>query len=65
PVGRAPARGAWRQLPWPAPAVAVPLIVAIGWAFPLLGWSLLAFLVLDALLGLLHRRREGRPAAGS
>ncbi|GGX04984.1 membrane protein [Streptomyces malachitofuscus] len=65
PVGRAPARRAWRQLPWPAPAVAVPLIVAVGWAFPLLGWSLLAFLVLDALLGLLHRRREGRPAAGS
>ncbi|MEV5049196.1 PepSY domain-containing protein [Streptomyces griseoincarnatus] len=65
PVGRAPARGAWRQLPWPAPAVAVPLIVAVGWAFPLLGWSLLAFLVLDALLGLLHRRREGRPATGS
>ncbi|GGQ28029.1 membrane protein [Streptomyces griseomycini] len=61
-VGRAPARGAWRHLPWPSLAVAVPLIVAVGWAFPLLGWSLLAFLVLDALLGLLHRRRAGRPA---
>ncbi|GAA2564203.1 MULTISPECIES: PepSY-associated TM helix domain-containing protein [Streptomyces] len=65
PMGRAPARGAWRQLPWPALAAAVPLIITVGWAFPLLGWSLLAFLVLDALLGLLHRRRGGRPAVDS
>ncbi|CAL9336512.1 hypothetical protein SUDANB176_00176 [Streptomyces sp. enrichment culture] len=62
PVGRAPARGAWRQLPWPALAAAVPLIIAVGWAFPLLGWSLLAFLCLDALLGLIHRRRADRAA---
>ncbi|MDX2923342.1 PepSY domain-containing protein [Streptomyces coelicolor] len=62
PVGRAPARGTWRQLPWPALAVAAPLIIAVGWAFPLLGWSLLAFLVLDALLGLIHRRRADHAA---
>lgn len=61
-AGRAPARGAWRLLPWPALAVAMPLTVAVGWAFPLLGWSLLAFLLLDALLGLIHQRRTSRPA---
>ncbi|MFH0518634.1 PepSY-associated TM helix domain-containing protein [Streptomyces sp. M41] len=62
-VGRAPARGTWRHLPWPALAVAVPLTIAVGWAFPLLGWSLLAFLVLDGLLALRHRWRTGDPAA--
>lgn len=61
-VGRAPVRGAWRRLPRPALAWAAPLVIAVGWAFPLLGWSLLAFLLLDALLGLLHRRRASRPA---
>ncbi|MEU6706147.1 PepSY-associated TM helix domain-containing protein [Streptomyces wuyuanensis] len=64
-VGRAPARGTWRHLPWPALAVAAPLVVAVGWAFPLLGWSLLAFLVLDGVLALLHRRRTAGPAASS
>ncbi|SDN27594.1 PepSY-associated TM region [Streptomyces wuyuanensis] len=64
-VGLAPARGTWRHLPWPALAVAVPLVVAVGWAFPLLGWSLPAFLVLDGLLALIHRRRTVAPAAGA
>ncbi|MFG2757966.1 PepSY-associated TM helix domain-containing protein [Streptomyces wuyuanensis] len=64
-VGRAPARGTWRHLPWPALAVAAPLVVAVGWAFPLLGWSLLAFLVLDGVLALIHRRRTAGPAASS
>ncbi|MFE0098323.1 PepSY-associated TM helix domain-containing protein [Streptomyces sp. NPDC059015] len=64
-VGRAPARGTWRHLPRPALAVAVPLVVAVGWAFPLLGWSLLAFLVLDGVLALVHRRRTAGPAASA
>ncbi|WP_432076884.1 PepSY-associated TM helix domain-containing protein [Streptomyces wuyuanensis] len=64
-VGRAPARGTWRHLSWPAVAVAVPLVVAVGWAFPLLGWSLLAFLVLDGVLALIHRRRTAAPAASA
>ncbi|MGW6732439.1 PepSY-associated TM helix domain-containing protein [Streptomyces sp. NPDC055013] len=62
-AGRAPARGTWRHLPWPALAVAVPLTAAVGWAFPLLGWSLLAFLVLDGLLSLIHKRRTAGEAA--
>ncbi|MFE0677920.1 PepSY-associated TM helix domain-containing protein [Streptomyces sp. NPDC058867] len=64
-VGRAPARGTWRHLPWPALVVAVPVVAAVGWAFPLLGWSLLAFLVLDAVLALLQRRRATTPPAGA
>lgn len=62
-VGRAPARGTWRHLPWPALAVGVPLTLFIGWAFPLLGWSLLAFLVLDGLLALRNRQRVTRSTA--
>ncbi|MEV6395485.1 PepSY domain-containing protein [Streptomyces sp. NPDC051907] len=62
-AGRPPARGAWRRLPWAALAVAVPLVLFIGWAFPLLGWSLLAFLILDGLLALRHRYRATRGAA--
>ncbi|MBB5957331.1 putative iron-regulated membrane protein [Saccharothrix tamanrassetensis] len=60
PLGTAPKRGTWRQLPlWfvvPAPLV----LIAVGWAIPLLGLSLLAFLVLDALIGLARKRTGGR-----
>ncbi|MBX9363006.1 hypothetical protein ACF09Y_04255 [Streptomyces massasporeus] len=45
--------------------MAVPLTITVGWTFPLLGWSLLAFLVLDGVLGLIHRRRATRSAAGA
>ncbi|WP_367127722.1 PepSY-associated TM helix domain-containing protein [Saccharothrix sp. HUAS TT1] len=57
PLGAAPKRGTWQHLPlWfviPAPLV----LIAIGWAIPLLGLSLLAFLVLDGLIGLASRAR--------
>ncbi|MFF3849272.1 PepSY-associated TM helix domain-containing protein [Streptomyces sp. NPDC002328] len=56
-AGRAPARGTWRRLPWPALAVVVPVTVFVGWAFPLLGWTLLGFLVLDLVLALVQRLR--------
>lgn len=55
--GRAPRRGALRQT---SPRLLVPLTAAtlvIGWFVPLLGWSLLAFLALDVLIGLIVRRR--------
>jgi uncharacterized iron-regulated membrane protein len=54
--GRPPLRGTWRRVPG---RVLAPLLVgaaAIGYFLPLLGLSLLGFLVLDVLLGL--RRRE-------
>ncbi|WP_447002107.1 PepSY-associated TM helix domain-containing protein [Saccharothrix isguenensis] len=62
PLGTAPRRGTWQQLPlWfviPAPLV----LIAVGWAVPLLGLSLLAFLVLDGVIGLALRRTGGRNA---
>ncbi|SDF38533.1 Uncharacterized iron-regulated membrane protein [Lentzea fradiae] len=57
PFGSAPKRGAWQQLPlWfviPAPLV----LIAIGWALPLLGISLVAFLVFDGIVGAVRARR--------
>jgi uncharacterized iron-regulated membrane protein len=59
-VGTPPARGTWRQLPWPVLALGIPTVLAIGWAVPVLGISLLAFLAVDALLGLRTRRTVTR-----
>lgn len=54
-VGRPVPRGAWRRLPVPALAVVVLLTAAVAWAMPVLGVSLVAFLVVDALIGLRRR----------
>ncbi|OLF18539.1 PepSY-associated TM helix domain-containing protein [Actinophytocola xanthii] len=63
PVGDPPDRGAWRHLPPVLLVVGIPVLVALGWAVPLLGWSLLAFLLLDVAIGLAGRRRGGgKPA---
>ncbi|GLZ38016.1 membrane protein [Actinokineospora sp. NBRC 105648] len=60
-VGAPPRRGAWRQLPLWALVPAPLVLIAIGWAMPVLGVSLLAFLVLDGLIGL-WRKRTASPA---
>ncbi|MEU2030423.1 PepSY-associated TM helix domain-containing protein [Nocardia amamiensis] len=56
-MGRAPRRGAWRQSsPW----LVVPLLAAalvVGWFVPLVGLSLVAFLAVDILLGLVGQVR--------
>ncbi len=54
-LGRAPARGAWRRLRLSALALGIVLTIAIGWALPVLGITLLAFLAADALVGLARR----------
>lgn len=51
PLGAAPARSAWLGLPAWAVVVGVPVVFAIGWALPLLGIPLAAFLVIDAVIG--------------
>ncbi|WP_308706094.1 PepSY-associated TM helix domain-containing protein [Nocardia nova] len=60
--GRAPARGVLRRAPlW----ISVPLIAVtagIGWFAPVLGVSLLAFLIVDVVLGLIAGRRRGAVA---
>ncbi|WP_327373682.1 PepSY domain-containing protein [Streptomyces sp. NBC_01216] len=57
PVGKAPARGTWRQLPLPVLVIGVPLVIALGWALPLLGVTLAAFLVADVAVALARRAR--------
>ncbi|MER5871514.1 PepSY domain-containing protein [Streptomyces sp. NPDC002044] len=59
-MGRAPARGAWRALPLPALAVGLPAVTALGWALPVLGVTLLAFLLLDGAVGLVRGVRARR-----
>jgi uncharacterized iron-regulated membrane protein len=56
-LGKAPARGAWRGVPLPVLLVGVPLVAALAWALPVLGCTLLGFLLVDAAAGLLRRRR--------
>ncbi|MET7769612.1 PepSY domain-containing protein [Nocardia sp. NPDC005366] len=56
--GRAPRRGVLRKS---SPLVAVPLLAAalvVGWFAPLVGLSLLAFLVIDVIVGLSGRTPE-------
>ncbi|NLU83589.1 PepSY-associated TM helix domain-containing protein [Rhodococcus sp. HNM0569] len=59
-VGRAPARGALRRI-HPATAVVVlVLAAAVGWFVPLLGASLLLFLVVDLAVATVRRRTHGK-----
>ncbi|MFZ2526901.1 MAG: PepSY domain-containing protein [Rhodococcus sp. (in: high G+C Gram-positive bacteria)] len=56
-MGRPPVRGAWRRI-HPAAAVAVvAAAVAVGWVVPLLGLSLLGFLLVDAAVAGTRRLR--------
>lgn len=55
--GKAPACGVWRRLPLPVLIVGVPAIAALGWALPVLGVTLLGFLVVDLAVGLVRRGR--------
>lgn len=50
--GNPPSRGAWRRLPTHLLLVGVLVTIGVGCAVPLLGISLLAFLCVDALLGM-------------
>lgn len=61
-LARPPARGAVLELLRRRPVVTlvgVTVVAAIGWAVPLLGISLAAFLILDAILGFAARRARG------
>ncbi|MEU7772117.1 PepSY domain-containing protein [Micromonospora taraxaci] len=59
-AGTPPARGGVRGLPLWALLIGVPVVVTVGWALPLFGLTLLAFLVIDVVAGAVSRRR--RPA---
>ncbi|MFJ8646513.1 PepSY-associated TM helix domain-containing protein [Streptomyces sp. NPDC093546] len=61
--GRPVPRGAWRKV---AATLLLPLAAGtalVGWFVPMLGISLLAFLVLDAALGALAARRASQSAS--
>ncbi|MCX2729083.1 PepSY-associated TM helix domain-containing protein [Saccharopolyspora sp. NFXS83] len=58
-IGRPPERGAWRRVPG---RIMAPIIVGaafVAYFLPLLGASLLLFLVVDIVLGLRARRSTG------
>ncbi|KAA9154668.1 PepSY domain-containing protein [Amycolatopsis acidicola] len=55
--GRAPVRGTWRRVPGKVLAPVLVAAAVIGYFLPLLGISLLAFLALDVLRGLLAERK--------
>ncbi|THA38716.1 PepSY domain-containing protein [Streptomyces sp. A1547] len=56
-VGRAQPRGAWRKVPLTLLLPLAAVVAVVGWFVPLLGISLVAFLAVDVLLGLLAARR--------
>ncbi|WP_079023765.1 PepSY-associated TM helix domain-containing protein [Streptomyces odonnellii] len=58
-MGRAIPRGAWRKVPLTVLLPLAAVTALIGWFVPLLGISLLVFLVLDGALGLRSRIRTG------
>lgn len=59
--GRPAARGAWRRAPRPAVVALLAAAAGVGWFLPVLGVSLLAFLLVDVVLGLLAGRRGAPP----
>lgn len=60
PMGRPPARGGWRRLRLPVVVLGALVVAAIGWAIPMLGLSLLAFLLIDTAVVALRHIRSGR-----
>jgi uncharacterized iron-regulated membrane protein len=58
PVGKPPARGALRQVSLPVLVVGAAIVTVVAWALPVLGVSLLAFLVLDTITGIVKARRS-------
>ncbi|WP_328530435.1 PepSY domain-containing protein [Nocardioides sp. NBC_00368] len=54
--GRPAPRGAWRRLPWPAMVAAVTVVAVVGWFVPMLGVTLIGFLVVDAVIGAVRSR---------
>lgn len=61
-VGRPAPRGAFVRGHWAGVLATITVMVLLGLAFPLLGWSLLGFILLDTAIGEAKRRRTRPPA---
>ncbi|MFF8292620.1 PepSY-associated TM helix domain-containing protein [Streptomyces sp. NPDC016309] len=61
-AGRPVPRGAWRKVPVTLLLPLAATTALVGWFVPMLGISLLAFLAVDAVLGLTARARARRAA---
>jgi uncharacterized iron-regulated membrane protein len=59
-LGSPPARGAWRRLRWPLLAIGLVITAALGWALPTFGVTLLAFVIVDSIAGLIRPRMPVR-----
>jgi uncharacterized iron-regulated membrane protein len=58
--GRPPVRGAWRRVPGRVLAPVVVVVAVIGYYLPVLGVSLLGFLVVDLVVGLRAKQEVAR-----
>lgn len=52
----------WRRMPQPVVFLLVLVIVGVGWAMPVFGVSLVAFIVLDSMVNAAKRRRAAASA---
>ncbi|GAB3511421.1 PepSY-associated TM helix domain-containing protein [Phytohabitans suffuscus] len=59
-LGAPPARGAWRRIHPLVAAAVLAVAAAVGWALPLLGLTLAAFVLVGLVVGGLGRRRARR-----
>ena len=57
-VGRPAPRGAFLRGHWAGVLITITAMVLLGLALPLLGWSLLGFILLDTAIGETKRRRN-------
>lgn len=64
-VGPPPVRGGWRRVPRPLLIVGVVGAGFVAWAIPLLGISLLVFVVCDLAWAALCRLKGSAPSAGA
>ncbi|MBY8840601.1 PepSY-associated TM helix domain-containing protein [Streptomyces sp. SP2-10] len=63
-LGAPPARGAWRGIPSWTLAAGVVAVAGVGWALPLFGIPLAAFLAADIVVGAVRRRRTAMGPTG-
>ncbi|WFP17952.1 PepSY domain-containing protein [Citricoccus muralis] len=64
-LGHLPSRGAFRRSPCWGKALVVVGLAVIGWFLPVLGVSLLVFIIIDVLLGMRRRRNTLVPVSAN